>query len=107
MNELQTLYIVLRQELPDANLRSEAPVTENRANWLDIEYLGKWVTVEWRPEQGFGVSLLETPKEHPLDGLFYGPDHIVTDWADAKGLILSLLEIPEMGARARRVAVRG
>lgn len=106
MNDLQALHDALRQDLPGIDLKFDGPATENRANWLDVEYLGKWVTVEWRPGQGFGVSL-ETPKEHPLEGLFYGPDHIVTDWIEARRLILSLLEVPEAAARPRRVAMGG
>jgi hypothetical protein len=107
MSEFQTLFNALSQEIPGADLRLDAPIKAERANWLDVVYLGKWVVVEWRPGQGFGVSLLEMPKESPLEGLFYGPDHIVKDCAEARRLILSLLEIPGREARPRRVAMRG
>ena len=103
MNDLGTLYRALQQEIPGAELKLDGPLAEGKPNWLDVLYLGRWVVVEWRPDQGFGVSLLKQVKEDPLEGLFAGPDFIFADWAEAKDHILSLLHA-EAQPEPRRVA---
>jgi len=103
MNDIGTLYRALQQEISGADLKLDGPLVEGKPNWLDVFYLDKWVVVEWRPGQGFGVSLNQVKKEDPLEGLFAGPDFIFADWAEAKDQILSLLHA-EAQPEPRRAA---
>lgn len=105
MNELSTLCQSLTKELPDsAVLELDASAGSDQARWLDIRYAGKLVVVEWRPQAGFGVSLLEEADEDPADGLFEGPDEVFRDWREAKGYILSLIHDPDQESWPRRAA---
>jgi hypothetical protein len=103
MNDFQKLIQALRQELPRAELKIEEPERERQSGWLDIDYDGMRVVVEWRSWQGFGVSLQDTGD--PLDGLFEGPDEVYETWTDAKDRILFWLRSSEAAAPRRRAAL--
>lgn len=98
MNEIKKLEQAIRNELPAAKVSIDGTA------WLDIQYGEKWVAVEWRGEEGFGVSLLPMPPSYPGEGLFEGPDELYADWVDAKDRILLLLDTATE-RRPRRVAL--
>jgi len=105
MNELRTLCRVLKRELPEAAvLKLDLPAQSDQGGWLDIEYGGKWVVVEWRPGTGFGVSLAEGLEEDPAKGLFEGPDEVLENLEETQQRILSLLHDSTFQARPRRAA---
>ena len=99
MSAIEELEQAIRFELPAAN------VSIDGTDWLDIEYGEKWVAVEWRGREGFGVSLLPKHPAYPGEGLFEGPDETYLDLEDAKGHILLLLLDAPMERRPRRVAL--
>ena len=103
MSEIEKLADLLRSSSPEMDLRMDAPVEPGGPAWLDVERLGRVVAVEWRPRHGFGVSLLGV-STNPCDGLFEGPDEILSDPYSARDRILSLLEAP--GLRSRKAAGR-
>lgn len=100
MSEIETLADLLRFSSSELGLRLDA-AAEGGTAWLDVERRGRVVAVEWRPQQGFGVSLLESSGD-PLAGLYEGPDEILADPYSARDRILSLLEPSSF----RRVAAR-
>lgn len=104
MNDFQKLIQALRQELPGAELKIEEPEHERQSGWLDIEYTGIRIVVEWRSWQGFGVSLIEQ-SDDPLAGLFEGPDEVYETWTDARDRILFWLQ--STTAEPRRRAALG
>jgi hypothetical protein len=105
MNELHTVCQVVKRALPEsAVLKLDLPVQSDRGGWLDIEYGGKWVVVEWRPGIGFGVSLAEGLEEDPAKGLFEGPDEVLANREKAQERILSLLHDSTIEVRPRRAA---
>ena len=90
MSDVVVLMDLLRAARPVLELRLDLPVEPNGAAWLDVEWQGRVVSVEWRPRRGFGVSLLETSAP-PEEGLFEGPDEILTTPAATRDRILCLL----------------
>jgi hypothetical protein len=105
MNELSALHQFLRRELPDAvSMKLDAPESRDLASWLDIEFEGQWVAVEWKPTIGFGISMIEGIEEDPKKGLFEGPDEFFTDLSQAQEHILSLFHTIAAESRPIRVA---
>lgn len=90
MSEIEKLADLLRFSSSELGLRLDA-AAESETAWLDVERQGRVVAVEWRQQQGFGVSLL-APSGDPLEGLYEGPDEILEDPYSARDRILSLLE---------------
>jgi len=105
MSEIEKLEQAIRHELPAARVSIDETVRGSQSAWLDIVYGEKWVVVEWRGEEGFGVSLLPIHPAYPGEGLFEGPDEIFADLEDAKNRILLLLDT-STERRLRRVALR-
>jgi hypothetical protein len=104
MNGIQSLIEILRAQDPDLELKLDRPENPRAPWWLDVERGDRRVVVEWRPDQGFGVSL--TDKDDPLSGLFSGPDEVFPDVEAAGHHVLELLGVEERGAsRLRRTAL--
>jgi len=89
MNDLAKLARAVCRDYPSAEIRLDIPKGSQFPAWLDVEYQGRSVAVEWRPGTGFGVSLLEVSAD-PATGLFQGPDEVFKDWAKAKDHIFDL-----------------
>jgi|SRR5215213_1940662 len=105
MNGIQSLIEILEAQDPDLELELDPPVDPRAPWWLDVERGDRRVVVEWRPAQGFGVSL--TDNSDPLSGLFSGPDEVFEDVKAAGHRVLELLGIEERGASPLRRAALG
>lgn len=104
MNGIQSLIEILQAQGPGLELELDRPENPSAPWWLDIKRRDRWVVVEWRPAQGFGVSLME--RGDPLSGLFQGPDEVFPDVEAAGHRVLELLGFEERGAsRLRRAAL--
>lgn len=89
MNELEKLAHLVRQEFPFAELSLNDTGPPGRA-WLDIEYEGRAIAVEWRRDAGFGVSVLPDPADDAAAGLFEGPDEVFQTVTRAQDFIVSV-----------------
>lgn len=89
MSDIEVLADLLRASLPGLELRLDLSTEPEGPAWLDAEQNGRFVSVEWRPCRGFGVSLLDTSRP-PQEGLFAGPDKVLTDPMAARDHILGL-----------------
>jgi hypothetical protein len=105
MNDFELLTNLLHTALPDLELSLDEPIELGSPAWLDVARQGRVVSVEWRPRCGFGISLLATSGD-PREGLFEGPDEIVSDAYVARDRILSLLGT-DTAVRPLRTARRG
>lgn len=56
MNLLEQLAQQVSERLPDTRMSLDRPKNPQAAWWLDLSSGGNSVTVEWRPEVGFGVN---------------------------------------------------
>jgi hypothetical protein len=92
MSDLEKLARAIRRDYPSAEISLDVPMGSQHPTWLDVEYQGRSVTVEWRPGTGFGVSLLPETSSNPTAGLFQGPDEVFEDWTRAKDYVFGLLE---------------
>ena len=99
MSDLHKLAQAVGCEVPGAEFRFDEPERSGQSGWLDIEFEGMAIAVEWRPAVGFGVSRLEVGGD-PTAGLFEGPDDVFKDWREAKEHILFLLQ-PGLTERKR------
>lgn len=91
MSDIELLADLLRASLPGLELRLDLPAEPEEAAWLDAEQNGRFVSVEWRPRRGFGVSLVDTSRL-PQEGLFEGPDKVLTDPVSARDHIVGLFD---------------
>ncbi len=103
MSDLRKLAQAVRSEAPGVEVRLEEPERSRQSGWLDIEYEGTTIAVEWKLGVGFGVSRIEAGDD-PAAGLFEGPDDVYKDWNQAKEQILLLLQ--PSGFARRKHAVR-
>jgi len=107
MTELELLQEAIRTEFPAATVRIDQKVRGPHFGWLDVEYAGRSLAVEWRAGKGFGVSELPEHPSVPSEGLFEGPDRVFSDLAPVRDHVFMLLEDAETASRkrARRAAV--
>jgi len=92
MNAIQSLEERIRKRFPEAKTALD-PASDPEGPWfLDIDLGGHPVNVEWRPEQGFGITSKHSP------GYGEGPDEVLPDLAAAMRRVKSLLLA---GARTR------
>lgn len=105
VNDLERLQEAIRTEFPTADVRIDQKVLGLHFGWLDVEYEGRSLAVEWRAGKGFGVSELPEHPSAPSEGLFEGPDQVFSDLAPARDHVFMLLEDAETARkRAKRVA---
>lgn len=94
MKAIQKVQQQISSRLPGASLELTEPGDPALVapgifveNWLlSIEYRGRDVIVEWRPNQGFGLSLVN---REPL--LYSGPDESFDEMDGAFSRIIDLL----------------
>ena len=93
MTEIQELVEWVEAEVPGVDIQLDPPADSpsTQARWLDIDYGQVEMTVEWRPDQGFGVSVLADPQGCEAHGLFEGPDKVFDSLDQAKRHIVGLL----------------
>jgi hypothetical protein len=87
MNDFERLRDQLQERFPDGSYEVLKSQTQTGSWWLDVGLNGYWLTIEWRPGRGFGLST-------PTDGdAFLGPDEVYEDvdaaYERAKALLLS------------------
>jgi hypothetical protein len=85
MNEIQRLQAKLEDRFPAAAFEIDAPLNPASSWWLDIRADDYFLTVEWRPGEGFGVT---TPRD---DGFGEGPDEIYRNFEAAAERVKALL----------------
>lgn len=86
-NDLERLRNQIQERFPDGSYKLLEPRTQTGSSWLDVSLNGYWLTIEWRPGRGFGLST-------PTDGdSFLGPDEVYEDvdaaFERARALLLS------------------
>jgi len=74
----------LVSRIGDAVISVDAPSTITGSWWLDVTHSGHTATVEYRPNQGFGVS-------GPHGGYGEGPDVVVQSVSSAADQIVAFL----------------
>lgn len=100
MNPIQSLEQQVRQRFPQAHTVLD-PSGEAAGPWfLDIELDGHPVTVEWRPERGFGIT------SNVAAGYGEGPDEVYPDVALASSRVITLLLATTRTVPPRAVRLR-
>ena len=86
MNHIQRLQQWIEEHFPGLHADLDAPGDPEGEWWLDLEREGRRVTVQWRPDRGFGLSasLFEA-------GYGEGPDEVVETLEQAKTRLSELL----------------
>jgi hypothetical protein len=86
-NDMERLREQIQERFPEGSYKLLESRTQTGSWWLDVSLNGYWLTIEWRPGKGFGLS---TPTEGDA---FLGPDEVYEDvdaaYARAKALLLS------------------
>ncbi len=85
MNEIEWLVEQLKKRLPEAQTHVDAPERPKGNHWLDVRQGQKLITVEWRPEQGFGFYAADA-------GYGEGPAEIVSSKEEALEKIMISLQ---------------
>jgi hypothetical protein len=85
MNPPDQLAEALAERFPDATIELDPATTKTGGWFLDITLDGHDAVVEWRPEQGFGVSSNEDP---PFG---HGTDELYTDQRTAFERVVEIL----------------
>jgi hypothetical protein len=82
---IELLETQLRERFPAANISLD-PAKGPRGTWfLDIDFEGHFVVIQWRPDAGFGISC---SAEY---GIGEGADEVYKDLEAAYGRTVSLL----------------
>ncbi|HYW14110.1 MAG TPA: XRE family transcriptional regulator [Longimicrobium sp.] len=86
-NDLERLRNQIQERFPEGAYKLLESSTQTGSWWLDVSANGCWLTIEWRPGRGFGLS---TPHEGDA---FLGADEVYEDvdaaYARARALLLS------------------
>jgi hypothetical protein len=85
MNEIEWLVQKLHERFPEATTHVDEPEKPKGSHWLDVRNGQKIVTVEWRPELGFGFYSTDA-------GYGEGPEEIITEKERVLGKVISLLQ---------------
>lgn len=89
MNKIELLRNELIKRLPGAVTTLESPIVSTGSHWLDAQFDGNSVVIEWRPSRGFGLS--STPLQGEDYGLGEGPDEVYDNEEEAIERLLQLL----------------
>jgi len=57
MNELEYVKEKLIKKFPKISLEYDPAETEKGSSWLDIKTNKQLITIEWKPQEGFGLYL--------------------------------------------------
>jgi hypothetical protein len=91
MSDLEQLAETVKRSFPDAELELTPPTRSGQAGWLDISKEGMSIAIEWRPEAGFGISVLPNADAEASLGLFDGPDEVFGSLMDAERHLREML----------------
>lgn len=86
MNPIEQLRADLASRLPSATFRMDPPDEPSGPWFLDIQDRGRCVVVEWRPERGFGLSVVATSSI--WDGYGDMPDETCIHISEALGIAM-------------------
>ncbi len=84
LSGIEALHAAIAERLPEAHVSAEAPPQPNGSWWIDIHYVGKTASIEWRPGRGFGVA-----GAHASYG--EGPERVFDDASAAASYAISQL----------------
>lgn len=84
MNPLEQLNQEIKTRLPATTASLDRPKNPGASWWMDLSHRGNFVTVEWRPEIGFGVNAGAPEYGEKPDEFYSQPD-------EARRRILELL----------------
>ena len=84
MNSAEELSDAIHRELADASVSIDRPEHAQGYWWIDVMRGDRKATVEWRPEQGFGVGL-------GPGGYGEGPDIVVSTVDEAARRVVDYL----------------
>ena len=86
MNKIDDLQIDLAKHFHGINFKLTRPRNSDGLWTLDVMYRSRWLVVEWRDAQGFGISVID-------DDTMYGegPDEVHSNYNDALERIGALL----------------
>lgn len=89
MNKIELLRDELLGRLPGAVTTLDSPVVSTGSHWLDVQFNGNNVVVEWRPSKGFGLS--SAPLERGDYGYGEGPDEVYDNEEEALERLVGIL----------------
>ncbi len=94
MNDAQQLADFIKKTFAVDKLEIESPDNPSGSWWIHAWSKEKFVEIEWRPNLGFGISLI-------LNGdfesaMFGGPDNVFPDLDAAQNYVTQLL-ISDLG----------
>jgi hypothetical protein len=86
MNKIEELQVELANRFVGINFKMTRPRNPDGQWTLDVMYQSRWLVVEWRAVQGFGISIID-------DETMYGegPDEVHPNYNEALERIEALL----------------
>lgn len=88
MNEIQRLKTRVVSRFPEVKISIDEPVKSSGVWFLDIQFAGKHIAVQWQSAHGYGVSDIGSGDSCPLDSC---PDWIFIDRDEVFRKIITLL----------------
>lgn len=88
MNPLEALKQAIAHALPEAELKLHRPRKADGNWWLDAEREGHEVTIQWKPNRGFGISSID----ETLTGYGEGPEEVFANQEAASLRVIFLLK---------------
>jgi DNA-binding XRE family transcriptional regulator len=89
MNKIELLRNELIKRLPGAVTTLDSPIVSTGSHWLDVQFGGNAVVIEWRPSRGFGLS--SSPLEGEDYGYGEGPDEVYDNEEEALERLIEIL----------------
>jgi DNA-binding XRE family transcriptional regulator len=89
MNKIELLRNELIKRLPGAVATLDSPLVATGSHWLDAQFDGNTVVIEWRPSRGFGLS--SAPLEGEDAGYGEGPDEVYDSEEEALDRLVEIL----------------
>lgn len=73
MNELEIVRDNLLKSIPKINYDYDPSEIESGSSWLDLQFEGQFLNIEWNPNKGFGIYFDD------VDSYGLGPSEIYRD----------------------------
>jgi len=92
MTDIEIIERDLRARFPGATVRIDRPSVAGGTWYVDIRRNQQTLTIQWRPDRGFGVS---------ADAGAYGDgaDEVYSTVAQVENRVAELLDVPTAAAR--------
>ena len=85
MNQIQIVQMKLQAALPGAILTLDRPKHGTGVWFLDVEFHGRPISIQWRPKLGFGITTADSTRAYGE-----GPDET---WPDADTTITRSIQL--------------